>query len=76
MSIKEANIALLSVIPDNKQQQIYMYLSDNFCEKNPYKPLSSNEIYAELAESRECYLRGEGEDFDNALDEISTKYGL
>lgn len=76
MSIKEANIALLSVIPESKQKQIYMYLSNNFCEENPFKPLSSEEIYAELEESRECYKRGEGENFDDALDEISAKYGL
>ncbi len=49
---------------------------NNFCEKNPFKPLSLEEIDAELEESRECYKRGEGEDFDDALNEISAKYGL
>lgn len=43
---------------------------------NPFKPLSSSEILAELAESRACSLAGEGEDFDKVLDEIGDKYGL
>ena len=38
--------------------------------------LSAEEILAELAESRECYERGEYEDFDEALEEISKKYKL
>ena len=76
MSTRDANIALLSVIPESDQQQIYVYLSKNYCNDNPFKPLSAKEIYEELAESRACYERGECEDFDKALDEISEKYGL
>ena len=76
MSTKEANMALLSTIPENAQQQIFVYLTQNFCNGNPYKPKSAEEIYSELAESRACYERGEYEDFDDALDDISRKYGL
>lgn len=49
--------------------------NDPFLE-NYLKPLSSEKIFVELAESRDCYLRGEIEDFDDALDKISAKYGL
>ena len=76
MNTREANIALLLTIPDNAQQQIFNYLSENYCYESPYKPLSSDEIYSELEESRTCYERGEFEDFDKALDDISTKHGL
>ena len=76
MSTREANIALLSVIPESEQKKIYMYLSSNYCDQNPFKPLSAEEIYSELEESRECYERGEYEDFDDALDGISAKYGI
>ena len=76
MSTKEANIALLSTIPDNAQKQIFLYLTETFCKENPYKPLSANEIFAELEESRCCYENGNCEDMDVALDEISRKYGL
>ena len=76
MSTREVNIALLSTIPENAQQQIYVYLTENFCKGNPFRALSANEMYAELSESRACYERGECEDFDAALDEISEKYGL
>lgn len=76
MSTKEANIALLSTIPEEAQQQIFLYLTNNFCNGNPYRPKSSEEIYSELSESRTCYERGEYEDFDDALDDISRRYGL
>ncbi len=76
MSTLEADLELLSTIPEDRQKEIQRYLLVNFCENNPYKPLSGNEILSELAESRACYNRGEGEDFDKALDEIGAKYGL
>ena len=76
MSTKEANIALLSTIPEDAQQQIFVYLTRNFCNGNPFTPKSAEEIYSELAESRACYERGEYEDFDDALDDISRKYSL
>ena len=76
MSILEANLELLSTIPEECQKEIQSYLKINFCRDNPYKPLSREEILSELAESRECYDRGEGEDFDKTLDEIGVKYGL
>lgn len=76
MSTLEANMALLSTIPEDHQIEIQNYLLVNFCRGNPYKPLGGEDILAELAESRSCYSNGEGEDFDRAIDEISMKYGL
>lgn len=76
MSILEANLALLLTIPEESQEEIQSYLLTNFCGNNPFKPLSSSEILAELAESRACYQAGEGEDFDKVLDEIGDRYGL
>jgi len=40
------------------------------------RPKSKQEILEGLAESRACYERGEYMDFDDAIDEISAKYGL
>lgn len=50
MSTREANLALLLTIPEERQEEIQSYLLTNFCIDNPYKPLSSDEILAELAE--------------------------
>ena len=66
MSTLEANLELLSTIPEEHQKEIQQFLLMNFCNENPYK----------LAQSRACYERGEGEDFDKAVDEIGAKYGL
>ena len=76
MSTLEANLALLSTIPEECQEEIQSYLLLNFCGKNLYKPLSKEEILEELAEARECYSNGEGEEFDKVLDEIGAKYDL
>ncbi len=76
MSTLESNMALLLTIPEERQEEIRSYLLMNFCTDNPYKPLSSSEILAELAESRACYQVGEGEDIDKVLDEIGDRYGL
>ena len=70
MSTLEANMALLSTIPEENQKEIQRYLLVNFCENNPYRPLGRDEILEELAESRKCYENGEGEDFDKVIDEI------
>ena len=76
MSTLETNMALLLTIPEERQKEIQSYLLTNFCTDNPYKPLCSYEILAELAESRACYQAGEGEDIDKILDEIGDRYGL
>jgi hypothetical protein len=76
VSILEANLELLSTIPEEHQEEIQRYLLINFCSDNPYKPLTKREITEELAEARKCYQNGAGEDFDQALDEIGVKYGL
>lgn len=76
MSTLEANLELLSTIPEEHQKEIQQFLLMNFCNENPYKPLSRNEILSELAQSRACYERGEGEDFDKAIDEIGAQYGF
>lgn len=40
------------------------------------KRLSSSEILAELAQARKDFSNGKGEDFDEAVAEISAKYSL
>ena len=76
MSTLEANMALLSTIPEENQKEIQKYLLVNFCENNPYRPLDRGEILEELAESRKCYENGEGEYLDTVIDEIEMKYSL
>ena len=76
MSTLEANLALLLTIPEECQEEIQSYLLTNFCGDNPYRPLSGDEILAELAQSRAYYNAGKGEDLDTVLDAIGDRYGL
>lgn len=39
-------------------------------------PITKEEIYADLEESRKCFERGEYQDFDDAIEEIKKKYNL
>ena len=43
---------------------------------NPFTPISREEVYAELEESRSCFERGDYKDFGDAIDEIREKYNL
>ena len=52
-----------------------LFINEFLC-KNPYKPLSKNEILAELSESRMSYDAGEGEELGKVISEIGEKYGL
>jgi hypothetical protein len=74
MAIKEENISIISKLPEHAQKQVHEYLTQNYC--NPFRPKSTEEIYAELAESRDCYARGEYRKVSAALDEMKKKYGF
>lgn len=76
MSILEANIALISALPEADQEKVFLYLSENYFENNPYRPMSAKDISEELAEARRCFDNGDFQDFDAAIDEISLKYDL
>ena len=41
-----------------------------------FKPVSREQIYAELEESRACFESGEYKGFDDAIDEIGAKFNL
>lgn len=62
--------------PFVNEELIFLCVTQNFCNEHPFKPKSAEEIYSELADSRASYERGGYEDFDDALDDISKKYGL
>ena len=63
-------------MPTLMDKEVNMDLTQNSFKGNPLNLKSAEEIYSELAESRACYERGEYENFDDALDDISRKYSL
>ena len=75
INIKKADNVLLPEAPESEREKSNGHLSGHY-NSNPLKPLSADEIYSELAEARASYARGEFEDFDDAIDKISEKYGL
>ena len=51
-------------------------LPENCCGDSLFKPMSKQDIFMELTEARECHAKGDYQDFVEALNEISRKYGL
>lgn len=76
MSVREMNVALLSAFPENVQEQIFVYLTENYCTSTPFSPKTADVIYSELEGSRKCIEEGRCEEFDEAVEEIAAKYGL
>ena len=72
--VAESNKTSLLIEGEFSSDKLYVSIDDSILQKTPFKPLSANDIFEELAESRACYERGEYEDFDDALNEISAKY--
>ena len=68
----DACVGFFSLITHN--QDLIMEMKEEFFTLISTK--SAEEIYSELSESRSCYNRGEYEDFDQALDDISAKLSL
>lgn len=45
-------------------------------EKDPYMPLSEEQIYAKLAKSRKSAEKGNVRDADDVIADLKTKYGF
>jgi hypothetical protein len=52
-----------------------VYKTSSF-SNSPFAPKTAEEIFSDLAASRACYKHGNYQDFDDALDTISKKYGI
>ena len=50
MSIKEANIELISQLQEEDQKKVFYFLQKIYSEDNPYKPMSADEIFEALDE--------------------------
>lgn len=74
MSTLEANLELLSTIPEEYQEEIQHFLITNFCSENPYKPLSKNGIKLGLFNGMK-YI-AEGRDIDECNNEIAELFGV
>ena len=77
MSIVEATKQMLDVLPESDVRVIYAVTKNIYDkEASPFKPLTREQIFADLALSREEIENGDYLDFEDALREIEADYDL
>lgn len=76
MSTKDINIALLSSLPEEAQEDIFVYLVNNYCSNSPFARKTSDQMLDDLQKSRLCFEQGDYENYEDALNKISQKYGI
>lgn len=77
MTIAEATKSMIDILPEADIEVIYAVakkLLDK--EPSPFKPLTKSQILADLAQSRQDAANGDVLDFDDAMMEIETTYGI
>lgn len=77
MSVSEATLGLMSTMSEDELLEMYHQARKIIEERrNPLRPLSKQQILADLAASREQIENGEVVDFDQAIEEIEAQYDL
>ena len=77
MSVAEAALNPMSTMTEEGLLEMYPHARKIIDERSsPFHPLTRQQIYSDLAISREQILRGDVVDFDQAIDEIEVQHGL
>ncbi len=77
MSVTEATLGLMSTMSEEELLEMYHQARRIIDQRSsPFRPLSRQQILADLSISREQIKSGETIDFDHAIDEIEARYGL
>ena len=77
MSVSEATLNLMETMSEEELLEMY-HQARRIIEQrnNPYRPLSKQQILADLAVSRQQIEDGETINFDIAMGEIEARYDL
>ncbi|HCW23098.1 MAG TPA: hypothetical protein DGX96_05415 [Lachnospiraceae bacterium] len=79
MSTLEATVAMLESMPEEAKVKVFKYTQQLFMAEKPASPftkLSAEEIYSDLAESRQQIENGQGINADVAMDEMGKRHGF
>ena len=77
MSTLEQTVSMLESLPEEDLKAIHDITYRFYIHaRNPFAPLTREQILTDLAISREQVANGNFMDFDNAVNEIRKKYGL
>lgn len=79
MSTLEATLSMLESMPEEARRMVFEYTRQLFVSRkpaSPFEPLSSEQIFTDLEESRQQFEQGKGLDMKDALDEMGRKHGF
>lgn len=79
MSTLEATISMLESMPEEARRKVFEYTQKLFIARkpaSPFEPVGSEQILADLEESRRQFAQGMGCEAKEALNEMGRKHGF
>ena len=79
MSTLEATVSMLETMPEDARILVMEYTQKLFSSPrpaNPFVPLTTEQILADLAESRSQFAAGQGMNMEQALNSMGEEYDL
>ncbi len=77
MSTLEATISMLEAMPEDARIKVMEFTQKLFTSRkpaNPFVPVSQEQIFSDLAESRQQISDGKGLDMEDALNRMAQRF--
>lgn len=79
MSTLDATVSMLEAMPEDARIKVMEFTQKLFTSQkpaNPFVPAGQEQIFSDLAESRQQISEGKGLDMGNALNKIGKQHGF
>ncbi len=79
MSTLDATISMLEAMPEDARIKVMEFTQKLFTSRkpaNPFVPVSQEQIFSDLAESRQQISDGKGLDMEDALNRMGKQHGF
>lgn len=79
MSTLEATVSMLEAMPEDARIKVMEFTQRLFTSEkpaNPFVPVSQEQIFSDLAESRQQISDGKGLDMEKTLKRMGTQHGF
>ncbi|MCM1233210.1 MAG: hypothetical protein NC489_24085 [Ruminococcus flavefaciens] len=79
MSTLDATVSMLEAMPEDARIKVLEFTRQLFTSRkpaNPFVPVSCDQIFSDLAESRRQIADGQGGDMEEALNSMGKQHGF
>lgn len=79
MSTLDATVSMLEAMPEDARIKVLEFTQKLFTSRkpeNPFIPVSQEQVFSDLAESRRQIADGEGLNMEDALDRMGKQHGF